>query len=141
MITSFSGEYRFLSNFYPSPLRLHGREYPTVEHAYQAMKTNSKRARREIAAAATPGVAKRLGRRVELRADWEEVKIPIMLNLLEMKFHVDNGDFANRLIATRDQLLEEGNTWGDTFWGTVDRQGENWLGKLLMLQRAMLRAR
>ena len=34
--------------------------------------------------------------------------------------------------------LEEGNNWGDKYWGTVEGEGKNMLGKLLMKVRAIL---
>lgn len=40
-----------------------------------------------------------------------------------------------KLLATRDRMLIEGNDWGDTFWGMVDGEGENNLGKILMRVR------
>lgn len=35
-ITSFRGKYDFLSNFYPVKIFYNGRDWPSVEHAYQA---------------------------------------------------------------------------------------------------------
>lgn len=34
--------------------------------------------------------------------------------------------------------LEEGNTWGDRTWGTVDGVGQNLLGHVLMTVRSVL---
>ncbi len=42
-ISSFSGDFRFLSNFSHSPITVDGKEYLTVEHAYQAAKTAFKK--------------------------------------------------------------------------------------------------
>ena len=36
-------------------------------------------------------------------------------------------------------ILVEENTWGDSFWGTVNGRGENQLGQILMDVRAKLR--
>jgi len=77
-IDSFQDEYRFLSNFWPSPVDYMGDYYPTVEHAFQAMKTMKAEERTEILKAKTPGEAKRLGRKVTLREDWEERKMGVM---------------------------------------------------------------
>src|SRR5689334_15409559 len=79
-INEFTGAYRFLSNFYPCPngILLDGALYPTVEHAFQAAKTTEQHHRDLIRQCATPGQAKRLGRSVPLRHDWEQVKISIM---------------------------------------------------------------
>lgn len=130
-IDCFDGEYAFLSNFYDSPIERDGIVYPTNEHFFQAMKTLNPEEHRKIAAAATPGKAKRLGRQVKLRPDWEEVKLQIMKEGLILKFFC-NKDLAKKLIATGNAELVEGNTWNDKFWGVCDGVGENNLGKLLM---------
>ena len=134
MIDKFDGEYKFLSNFYPSVVRFGGAAYPTVENAYQAAKCANPSERkwfRDI----TPGKAKRLGRQVQIRHDWESVKVSIMFNLLEQKFTLHE-DLREKLLATEGKKLVEGNTWGDTFWGVCDGSGQNVLGKLLMGIRA-----
>jgi ribA/ribD-fused uncharacterized protein len=138
-IDSFSGDYRFLSNFHPSPIVVRSIVFPTVEHAYQAAKYRKDVADRtglqaSMAAVPSPGVAKRRGRAIELRPDWETVKIPIMRALLGLKF-ADEGLRA-LLRATAPAELVEGNTWGDRFWGVCNGQGENHLGRLLMEVRA-----
>ncbi len=137
VINSFRGEYRFLSNFYPAEVGLGGRTWPTVEHAYQASKTNLEQQREMISLAKTPGEAKRLGRHVCLRYGWEETKLNVMLHLLRGKF--DNPEMKKKLLSTGDAELIEGNTWGDRFWGVCNGEGENNLGKLLMRVRDELR--
>jgi N-glycosidase YbiA len=134
-IKRFTGEFEFLSNFYPSWVRLDGIVYWTVEHAFQASKTLASELRKPFAMnmGTTPARAKRMGRALELRTDWEQVKIGIMHNLLRQKF--TTGTLRNKLIATGDMELVEGNTWGDTYWGVCKGVGENHLGKLLMLVR------
>ena len=78
MIAEFEGQYAFLSNFFPSPIIYEGITYPTNEHFFQAMKTLDQEERRAIAAAGTPGKAKRMGRQVSLRNDWEQVKVDVL---------------------------------------------------------------
>lgn len=137
-ISSFSGTYRFLSNFWPS--RIVGDDdwfYPTVEHAYQAAKTDDLEWKKRIRLAATPTDAKRLGRRCPLCADWDTIKLRVMYSLVLRKFQ-DPG-LRRLLLATGDAELIEGNTWGDRYWGQVDGKGENHLGKLLMGIRAEIR--
>ncbi len=129
-ITSFSGKYRFLSNFWPCEIKIDDLTYPSVEHAFQASKTTSSIEKIEIYDADTPGKAKRLGKKVTLREDWETVKVYIMGFLLDEKFK--NPTLRKALLDTGSVELIEGNTWGDTFWGVCDGQGENTLGKLLM---------
>jgi ribA/ribD-fused uncharacterized protein len=144
MISRFKGEYAFLSNFYPSPIKVteKGGEpvivYPTVEHAYQAAKTNDAKTKRLIAAKDTPGKAKRAGGKRGIIRDldqdvWESKKLPVMLSLIIAKF--SNPVLGKQLLATGDEELVEGNNWNDTFWGVCRGQGQNHLGKILMQVR------
>ena len=142
MIDSFSGEYAFLSNFYPSsiPFIISDTERynaPTVEHYFQAMKSLSDEECFGILAATTPGDAKRLGRKCTLRKDWEDVKVQVMRDALRKKFI--NTELSVRLLATGDHFLVEGNHWNDTFWGVCAGKGRNMLGHLLMEIREELK--
>lgn len=130
MITSFQGRYRFLSNFYLSPVRWGGIVYPTVEHAYQALKTGDYEERARVAALTTPGEAKRAGRAFHLPANWESTKVDKMEHLLYRKF--TKYELRKLLLETGNEGLVEGNTWGDTFWGVYRGSGRNMLGRLLM---------
>lgn len=136
MIDNFDGKYAFLSNFYESPMTIQDITYPTNEHFFQAMKTLDLLERKKIASAQTPGQAKRLGRQVKLRWDWESVKEDTMLIGLRYKF--SNPDLKEKLLATGDEELVEGNWWGDQYWGVCDGIGKNKLGKLLMKVREEL---
>lgn len=131
MITSFFGEYRFLSNFWPCEVFLDGMLFKSVEHAYVAAKTEDLMIRSIIQNIQTPSQAKHYGRTVRLRKDWEEVKLPIMRNLLEQKFQ--NPELKQLLQKTKPMQLIEGNSWGDKFWGQCPLgDGKNHLGKMLM---------
>lgn len=142
MIAEFEGEYAFLSNFYPSPIFHDGIAYPTVEHFFQGMKTLDIDERKAIAGAPTPGKAKRMGRQVKLRSDWEQVKVYYMELGLKLKFK--NPELAQKLIATGDEELIEGNWWHDNTWGScycdvcMHKPGRNMLGMLLMKVRKEL---
>lgn len=129
-ITSFRGKYAFLSNFYPCLIEYEGELYPSVEHAFQAAKSTDSHVRHLISLCLSAADAKRCGREVTLRSDWNDVRIDVMRNLLRLKFQTDIN--RQKLMSTGDAYLEEGNRHGDTFWGTVDGVGENNLGKLLM---------
>jgi len=134
-IDRFIGPYRVYSNFWPCSIILSGDLYPSVEYAYQAAKSLDPVYRRMIRSALSPGKAKRLGRSVNLRADWSEVRLPTMRGLVRQKFALrPAGNLALRvqLAATYPARLVEGNSWGDTFWGVCDGVGENHLGRLLM---------
>jgi ribA/ribD-fused uncharacterized protein len=142
VIDSFKGEYDWLSNFYPvaifdpNPKNLKSAPiYPTLEHAFQALKFKDIETRRIIADAATPAEARRLGKTLKgIREDWEQVKVEIMEYLLRQKFG-QVLQLKQKLINTGDAELIEGNTWGDTFWGVSKSKGQNQLGKLLMKLR------
>jgi ribA/ribD-fused uncharacterized protein len=138
MIDSFSGKYRFLSNFYPCWVKFKGDDYPSVEHAYQAAKTLDEQLRLMFQEPVmTAGEAKKAGRRLKVREDWEKVKRGVMSIILREKFKQPK--FKELLLATGDEELVEGNWWGDTYWGVCNSRGENHLGKLLMEIRDELR--
>lgn len=134
-INSFDGDYRFLSNFYPSVIEWRGKEWLTVEQAYQAAKTRDKAEVAKIRAATTPTAAKRLGRTLTLRDDWDEIKLKVMKTLVRRKFDM-NEPLADMLLATGKAQLVEGNWWGDVYWGVCRGVGENHLGKILMAERS-----
>ena len=143
MIAMFEGKYAFLSNFENSPFTIDGVTFPTVEHWFQAYKTLDPVEFMEIVSADTPGRAKRMGRRVTLRPDWEEVKVDVMRAGLRHKFAIP--EFRTLLLATGDEELMEGNTWHDNTWGNCVCQkcqnipGRNMLGMLLMELRNEIR--
>ena len=132
-IDSFSGDYRFLSNFYPSLVIFNGLQFQTVEHAYQAAKSLKYSDQIKIKKAKNPSKAKRLGRSVTIRSDWEEVKEEIMLQLFCQKF--GQSPLTHKLLATKNLSIIEGNNWGDTYWGICRGVGKNRLGILLMRVR------
>lgn len=144
-ITDFDAgdEYSFLSNFYVSPIQIHDIEYKTVEHYFQASKAKDRDAHIAVARTAHPGHAKSLGRRIDLREDWEEIKDKVMFTGVMLKF-LTHESLQQRLLATGDALLFEGNTWDDRIWGVVwdDERGwvgENRLGRILMDVREILK--
>ena len=145
MIDCFDGHWAFLSNFYWNEIEFEDITYPTNEHFFQAMKTLDIDERRAIANCRTPGQAKRMGRRVALRSDWEVVKESVMLEGLCLKFADEQ--LADWLLETGDEELVEGNDWSDNFWGVCHCekcrkqgiQGKNRLGHLLMKVRSMIR--
>lgn len=138
-ITEFTGQYRFLSNFWHcvAGILLDGDTYPSVEHAFQAAKTIDLAEREKIRACEKPGDAKTLGRLVTLRPRWEQQKRMIMTYLVRQKFSRDPV-LRQSLIQTGDAELVEGNHWNDTYWGMCNGVGQNWLGQILMLVRAEL---
>lgn len=138
-ITSFSGRYRWLSNFFPCVCVYEGMVYPSSEHAYQAAKfPQGHIARDRIASMATPGETKKFANTFKhaWSRDFHDRKLTIMLDVLRSKFLM-NRDLHDKLLALANPAVEliEGNTWGDRYWGVCDGQGENHLGKLLMRVR------
>jgi len=119
-----------------------------VEREYQAAKANNPEDAAKIIACKKPfgsGGAKQLGHKVELRPDWDEVKYQVMMRLVMKKFR-DHPELAEKLLATGDALLVEGNTWHDNIWGNCTcgkpeclNPGLNWLGHILMAVREALR--
>ncbi len=141
MIDSFKFAYAFLSNFHPSPIKYQGKIYPTAEHLYQALKTTNKKEREKIRKATTPGTAKRLGRKVQLRSDWEKIKNKVMMYVIKSKFS-QNINLEDTLLHTGNHELVEGNVWHDNYWGNCQcgkssckKEGLNQLGKILMKRR------
>lgn len=133
MINKFVGEYKFLSNMYPCIIEVEGQKYPSAEHAFQAMKSLDSNDRLAMSVCRSPEEAKQAGKLLNLRSDWEQVKVNLMYEILKKKF--SNPELAEKLRSTKGEELIEGNTWGDKFWGVYKGQGENHLGKLLMKVR------
>lgn len=132
MITSFTGKYFFLSNFYPCQVLYEGIEYDSSEHAFVAAKSDDIRDREYIATIPTAGKAKQYGRRLILRPGWDSMRVQVMRDIVNIKFA--SHDYLNSaLIYTGEEELVEGNYWDDTFWGQCPvGTGENNLGKILM---------
>lgn len=138
IINDFHGEHEYLSNFYDARVTWEGLTYLNSEAAFQAAKVLTDEERLPFTFL-PPHKAKRLGRQVKLRPDWEQVKTQVMAEIVRAKF-TQNPDLAARLLATGDAELIEGTTWGDTCWGIDLRtgKGENRLGKILMEVRSEL---
>lgn len=133
-IWGFDGEYRFLSNFYHAPVMVTGIKYLNTEAAFQAGKSLNME-ERELFSEMSPAHAKRMGRKIKLRADWHIAKIEVMELCLRTKF-MTHKNLAEQLKATGNAELVEFNTWGDSIWGvTQEKGGTNLLGKLLMIIR------
>jgi len=120
----------WFSNMVYSPFKVNGEHYNSVENFYQAHKACSPEEHTMIAQA-TPSEAKRLGRRTQMRADWEQIKYDVMKRGLLFKFTFD--PYKTQLLNTGDDILIEWNNWNDRIWGvTLDGKGLNLLGIALM---------
>jgi N-glycosidase YbiA len=147
MINDLRGKYRPLSNFWSCFITYEGRSYPSVENAYQAAKMqNSLDKDKFLYCKASE--AKQLGKLLPLRSDWEyerylswaghvPIKVTVMYELVKQKFF-NNSSLANLLVETGEEEIQEGNWWGDNIWGTVNGEGINYLGKILMQVRKEL---
>lgn len=139
-IDSFREEFGFLSNFYPVGLDYKGLHYLNAEAAFQAQKCQTEEEKQQFTYLPA-NKSKRLGRQVQLRPDWEDIKVGLMEEIVREKF-TQNPELGQKLLATADIPLIEGNTWGDTCWGVDTRtgKGENHLGKILMKIREELKS-
>jgi ribA/ribD-fused uncharacterized protein len=153
MINDFRGDYRYLSNFHLKPVTLDGITYPSNENAFQAHKTIDLEERKKFVHI-SPMESKKLGKKVTLRPDWEDIKHDVMLELNRQKFA--DGIEREGLLSTGDEILVEGVWWHDSTWGHCygqdfkdnpkasykqiclkcgDVVGKNLLGKILMQVR------
>ena len=135
-IDYFREEYEFLSNFYPVCVRFDSVLYYSVEAAYQAQKCANDDDKKQFDKLRA-SEAKRIGGKVEIRQDWEQVRLSVMEEIVRAKF-TQNPHLAEFLVKTGDKEIIEGNRWGDLYWGVSLRtgEGENHLGKILMRLRA-----
>ncbi len=137
MISEFRNNYFFLSNFYKAPVIFDGIRYENNEAAFQAQKCLDP-AERKMFSGMNPSDAKKMGRHIKLRPDWEDVKVDLMSKIVYAKF-TQNPYLAAKLLDTKDEELVEGNTWGDTTWGKVNGEGQNLLGQILMETREQIK--
>lgn len=142
MIKEFQGGYRWLSNFWylESPFVYQGLHFITNEHFYMAMKIKDLNTRKQVSHYPLKGL-KAFCKTLPLREDWDEIKLSVMLYGLRYKFSKSNPTLRQKLINTEDLYLQEGNYWGDKFWGVCLKtgEGENHLGKLIMQVRDEIR--
>jgi ribA/ribD-fused uncharacterized protein len=155
MIDLFVEENRFLSNFFPAQTTFDGMIFPSSEHAFQAVKSVDRITRIRFQDPKMPAIAaKRQGKLLAIRSDWEEIKETVMLTVVRSKF--SRPELGNLLLATGDQALVEGNRWHDNVWGDCNcleaedskfgkkescrEPGKNLLGKILMQVRTELAA-
>ena len=131
MINNIKGTY--LSNFWSVPIVYEGLTYANAESAFQASKCADINERVWFVDTA-PQIAKAKGRKVKIRDDWDRARVFLMYDIVKTKFE-QHPDLASKLVATGDEDIVEGNTWNDKFWGVCNGEGENRLGKILMIVR------
>ena len=102
--------------------------FKCVETAFQAFKDPS----RVSEFIDLGGVdARKLGKTVNMRPDWEEVKVQVMRYVVYEKFE-QNPELRERLSKIQGDIIEEGKYPDNKFWGVYNGVGENQLGKILM---------
>ena len=137
-------KYGCFSNFFSCPVEYKGILYPNSECAWQSLKTFDMDIRRKFATY-TPAGAKKMGRRVSLRSDWEEVKYDLMVEVLYAKFSQNEGLKEILLSTGNEEIIENTTAWHDNIWGNCEcdkcknKEGKNLLGKALMWVREELR--
>jgi len=140
VIDRFRGEYGFLSNFHSCEILYKGVKFPTNEHAFQYHKTILPAEQYQMLALSnSPVDAKRAGKDLTLRDDWEEIKVRLMFEINYMKFTQHSG-MKGSLLGTGFAQLIEGNPYGDTYWGVCNGRGHNVHGLVLMTVRTLLQA-
>jgi ribA/ribD-fused uncharacterized protein len=132
-IKGFKGENRWLSNFWPCIVHIHGEEFPSVEHAYVAAKADTQVEWLDALSMRDKSAAevKKFGRKLKPE-DWDKRKYEVMYKLVAQKFSFKNPELLQKLLDTKDAYIEETNYWKDTYWGVCNGVGENNLGKIIM---------
>ena len=130
-----SKQNRCFSNFHPCVVRLGGYSWLNNEAAYQCIKHENWRFLVDQWQVAG-WKAKEMSKTIDVRPDWEQIKVQVMTMLIEAKFK--NPVMRYELLETGDQELIHYAPW-DEFWGTGRKNlGRNMLGELLMAHRAYL---
>jgi len=136
-IKGFFGEYRYLSNFYTSPVFYEGLLYRSSENAYQAAKLlpHYRSALQDVSASTSKKLWKSFGEDslYDNNSDeWDSRKYEVMSVIVFDKFF-RNKFLREKLLSTKQKYLEETLWWKDTYWGVdANLGGQNNLGKILM---------
>lgn len=133
----FRNEYWFLSNMYPCKIRVNGLEFKCAEACFQSFKTTDTELRAKFQHL-NGFEAKKLGKKIKLRPDWNDIRLEVMRRVVYAKFH-QNPELQKLLADVQGWCIVEDNTWHDTFWGKCDGVGENWLGCILTAIRTYVR--
>jgi ribA/ribD-fused uncharacterized protein len=136
VVKGFFGHYRFLSNYHECKIEYEGFIYDSTEAAYQSCKTLDLSIREQFTLM-KPNESRTNGRKLQIRPDWDEVRLKVMEDVCRLKF-TTNSYLKEMMLETGDRYLEETNHWGDVFFGVCNGVGENNLGKILMKIRSEL---
>ena len=137
-VDKFDGEYRFLSNFDAHGFISNSVYWKTVENFYQANKTEDPKIC-QLFIELTPAQAKIKGRKIQVRPNWDSIKVFIMVRGVYLKFsNPMNDSILQKLFETGYRELVEKNWWHDAYWGQFEGEGLNKLGRILMGVREYL---
>lgn len=137
----FEGPDYMYSNFASFAVELYGRVWQTAEHAYQSMKFTDHETKTKIFEARSAYDAKMVAKAHDAhkRADWEEVKLGVMEEIVRAKLR-QHPYLQRKLKATGARLIAEDSP-DDSFWGLgKDGNGANHLGRIWMRLRDELSA-
>lgn len=148
-------EFGFLSNFYPCRIEIDGHVWPHTEAYNQSQKSTNPDFHSRILEKSGPAWAKyvgdsrigdpRISRKSwfrkhpdDLRSDWDEVKVSVMVTALHAKFTQNKNLRLSLLSTSPAELIEDSSK--DAFWGVGENGGgETMLGILLMELRSLLK--
>ena len=143
----FKGRNSYLSIFYACRIRVWGREFHTVESAYQWKKcvhNNDRDTSEKMAVTRTGLQAKHLSKNIRekahLRESWNTQRRSVMYALVAVKFR--DRYLRKRLLNTGEREFIEWVRSKEGFWGALTydgRTGQNTLGELLMQLREFIR--
>ena len=144
----FRGANNYLSNFYACRIRVWGREFHTVESAYQWKKCvhnkNWKTAETMITTQSglqAKYLSKSIRTKEHLREAWNRERYSVMYALVAVKFR--NRYLRKRLLDTGNSHLMEWVKSKEGFWSALTYNGQasrNMLGEILMRVREFIRA-
>lgn len=144
-VGSFSGDLEFLSNMYKIPIYFNESKYdnfqpdfkvyPSSENLYQALKCKYIKDR-ELFQNVDPHKSKRIGKTIEIRSDWDNVRLEAMKLAIDLKFK--NIELGEKLIDLPDGKIIEFNNWGDRFFGICNGEGLDHLGKILRAKKQQI---
>ena len=136
--------YGCFSNLYRCTITLDGRVFPTAEHAYQFDKPRKLAVAEWLMQAPSPSLLAGAAHSLcywDIRPGWSREKVDRMLWVLRAKF-TQHEELRTVLLSTGDADLVETPTVADQaalFWGRVNGNGKNTLGRLLGEVREELR--
>ena len=136
----FKGHAHPLSNFFEVKITQNGREFPTLEAAYQYSKAeamgDSYRGNK-ILNAETGLHAMRIASHIKTDENWQENKIKVMEHLIKEKLRVCEPARSTILSSGSKEIIEDTT---HEFWGRGKQgKGQNQLGKIWMKFRQRLR--